>query len=252
MVKTSTEWSPVGNWLFLQVRNDLSLSPSPVRSLTFCTVVPLALQLGLLWPHCALMLWYFSICWDGFTGHTLGSIWNLLSYIFIQKVSYCPECVLGLACLLPQVLKKLLFSEKGSSPIPLWTDFRDVLVIVALLYCTCALHKIFSNEMTKEEVASLKKKINFHFAVMGLPSFPLNAILQMFTRVSLTRLDYSSGTNCFIWENTSAQQVQIFIWAKDTETFHSVGQGSTDKIHFRLKLSRHWKAKGYFSTKSIK
>lgn len=86
-----------------------------------------------------------------------------------------------------------------AAPIPLWTDFRDVLVIVALLYCTCALHKIFSKEMTKEEVASLKKKkINFHFAVMGLPSFPLNAIPQMFTRVSLTRLDYYSGTNCFI------------------------------------------------------
>lgn len=177
MVKTSTEWSPVGNWLFLQVRNDLSLSPSPVRSLTFCTVVPLALQLGLLWPHCTLMLWYFSVCWDGFTGRTLGSIWNLLSYIFIQKVSYCPQCVLGLACWLPQVLKKLLFSEKGSSPIPLWTDFRDVLVIVALLYCTCTLHKIFSNEMTKEEVASLKKKLTsilqlwdcLHFLWMPYP-----------------------------------------------------------------------------------
>ena len=77
------------------------------------------------------------------------------------------------------MLKKLLLSEKDSSPIPLWIDFRDVLVIVALLYCTCALHKILSNEITKEEVAALKKNIKFHFAVMGLPSFPLNAIPQL-------------------------------------------------------------------------
>jgi len=76
------------------------------------------------------------------------------------------------------VLKKLLLPEKGSSPIPLWIDFRDVFIIVALLYCTCALHKILSSEITKKEVAALKKNIKFHFAVMGLPSFLLNAIPQ--------------------------------------------------------------------------
>lgn len=85
-----------------------------------------------------------------------------------------------MTCLVPQVLHKLHLSGKDSSLMTFWTDSRDVLVTVALLYCTGALHKISSNEITKEEVAAQKKKKKkFHFAVMGLPSFPLNAAPQV-------------------------------------------------------------------------
>lgn len=80
-----------------------------------------------------------------------------------------------------------------------WTDSRDVLVTVALLYCTRALHKISSNEITKEEVAAQKKKKKkVPFCSYGTAFISSECRTTSFTRVSYTRLDYFSGTNCFI------------------------------------------------------
>lgn len=116
MVRTGAEWT--GSF-FMQSEMILFCPPTPVPPLTFCVMVPLALQLRLHWAHCMLRLWCFPICWDALISHTLGSIWTLLNSQYVQKVSYCPQCALGLACLLPHVLKKLLLSEKGSPAIPL-------------------------------------------------------------------------------------------------------------------------------------
>lgn len=116
LVRTSADWT--GSF-FVQSETILFCPPTPVPPLTFCIMVPLALHLGLHWPHCMLMLWCFPICWDAHISHALGSIWTMLNYHYVQKVFYCPQCALGLACLFSQVLKKLLLSEKGSPEIPL-------------------------------------------------------------------------------------------------------------------------------------
>lgn len=66
LVRTSADWT--GSF-FVQSETILFCPPTPVPPLTFCIMVPLALHLGLHWPHCMLMLWCFPICWDAHISH---------------------------------------------------------------------------------------------------------------------------------------------------------------------------------------
>lgn len=56
MVRTGAEWT--GSF-FVQSEMILFCPPTPVPPLTFCVMVPLALQLRLHWAHCMLRLWCF-------------------------------------------------------------------------------------------------------------------------------------------------------------------------------------------------
>lgn len=60
LVRTGADWSDA---FFMQSESILFCPSTPVPPVTFCIMVPLALQLRLHWPHCMLTLWCFPICW---------------------------------------------------------------------------------------------------------------------------------------------------------------------------------------------
>lgn len=145
------QWSPVWNWFFRhQVRYDLSLSP----------------------PTCFSNFWYHgsfgstneaavaSLCPQALVLLHLQRCFQQSSfrhYLKLAQLLVCSGFLLSTTCIWVGLLasssaKNLLLSKKDSSPGALWIGLREVLVVATFLCCTCALHKILSNEMTTEEV----------------------------------------------------------------------------------------------------
>lgn len=87
---------------------------------------------------------------------------------------------------------------------------------------------------------------------MGLPSFPLNAIPQVLQERVLQDL-ITLVEPIVLYEKTRQLSKSRFLyWVKTLRHFTAWDKVPQKKIHFLLKPSRYWMAKGYFSTNGIK